>query len=165
MDHDTRQPAAYDDDLFRWATEQAGLLRQGRFAEADLANIVEEIETLGRSEKRALESAYRLICLHLLKMLFQPDRATRSWLNTVVRERNTAEVVLRDSPSLKPRRDALFRSAYRQARKEAAAETELPLAAFPEAPPFTLDQLGADDFLPVRLGVDATPSGDEADHG
>ena len=149
MDQDPHALPLYDQDFFGWATRQADLLRRGRFAEADLANIVEEIETLGRSEKRELESAYRLICLHLLKLMFQPSHASRSWLNTIVRERNTAERVLDDSPSLRPRRDSLFRAAYRQARKEAAAETGLPLSIFPDVPPFTLDQVAADDFLPL----------------
>ena len=151
MDHETRRPSFYDDDFFRWTTEQADLLRQGRFAEADLGNIVEEIESLGRSEKRELESAYRLICLHLLKMIYPPSRATRSWLNTIVRERNTAESVLEDSPSLKSRRAALLNTAYRRARQEAAAETGLPLPTFPETPPFTLDQVEAEEFLPVSV--------------
>lgn len=151
MDHDHQKPSVYDDDFFRWTTEQAELLRHGRFAEADLAHIIEEIESLGRSEKRELGSAYRLICLHLLKMLFQPSHATRSWLNTIVRERNIVESVLDDSPSLKSRRAALLVTAYRQARKEAAAETGLPLATFPEAPPFTIAQIEADDFLPVAI--------------
>ena len=154
MDHSTQGSSSYDDDFFRWTVEQADLLRRGRFAEADLANIVEEIETLGRSEKRELESAYRLICLHLLKMVFQPSHATRSWLRTIVRERNTAERVLDDNPSLKPRRDALLRSAYRQARKEAMAETGLPLPTFPETSPFTLAQIEADDFLPLSIVAD-----------
>ena len=158
MDQDPHALPLYDQDFFGWATRQADLLRRGRFAEADLANIVEEIETLGRSEKRELESAYRLICLHLLKLMFQPSHTTRSWLNTIVRERNTAERVLDDSPSLKPRRGALLRAAYRQARKEAAAETGLPLSIFPDAPPFTLDQVAADDFLPPLAGRTAPPA-------
>jgi hypothetical protein len=149
MDHD--KPSLYDTDFFRWTSEQADLLRRGHFAEADLANIVEEIETLGRSEKRELASAYRLICLHLLKLLVQPSRATRSWRKTIVRERNTAERVLDDNPSLKGRRADILAGAYKQARKEAAAETGLPVSDFPDTPPFTLEQVEADDFLPATV--------------
>jgi Domain of unknown function DUF29 len=42
----------YAQDFYGWTQEQARLLREGRFAELDVANVVEEIETLGRSERR-----------------------------------------------------------------------------------------------------------------
>lgn len=156
MASNLRKPSLYDDDFFRWTNEQADLLRQGRFADVDLENIVEEIETLGRSEQRELESAYRLIAMHLLKSIIQPERISRSWLNTIVRERNTAERTLETSPSLKAKRDALFALAYRQARKEAASETGFPLVSLPEEPPFTREELEDEAFLPPAL-VEAFP--------
>jgi hypothetical protein len=146
-----RKPFLYDDDFYGWATEQAALLRQGRLDQADIPHLIEEIETLGRSERRELESAYRLICMHLLKMIHQPQSASRSWLNTVVRERNNVESILDASPSLKAQRPELFAKAYRQARKEAAVETGLRLAIFPDEPPFTLEQAEQDSFLPPAL--------------
>ncbi len=129
-------------DFYTWTRRQAELLRAGLFETIDVENLVEEIETLGRSEAAALESAYRLICLHQLKRLLQPERAaSRSWTNTIIRERLHAARVLRDNPGLKPRRLELFESAYADARKEAAGETRIALGAFPEAAPFTLAQI------------------------
>ena len=138
----------YEIDFHAWTVRQAALLRKRDLDHADLANLAEEIETLGRSERAALESAYRLIASHLLKLTFQQRRATRSWVSTITRERLNAARTLRDNPSLKPKRAALFASAYRDARKEAAAETGLPLATFPAEPPFTLPQAEDEAFLP-----------------
>ena len=138
----------YDTDFHAWTVEQARLLRAGDVRHADLANIVEEIETLGRSERAAVRSAYRLVALHLLKLLVQRERASRSWYGTIARERSNAVALLEDSPSLKPRRAELFARAYCEARKEAAAETGLPLSAFPVEPPFTLEELLDEAYPP-----------------
>ncbi len=140
--------ASYETDFLLWTEQQAALLRSGRAAQGDHANIAEEIETLGRSERAALESAYRLIALHLLK-LQKPGGKSRSWIATITRERLNAARLLRDNPSLKARRNELFDSAYLDARKEAAAETGLPASTFPTAPPFTLDELVDQDFHPT----------------
>ena len=132
----------YARDFYTWTRRQAELMRAGLFEKIDVANLVEEIETLGRSEAAALESAYRLICLHQLKRLLQPERAaSRSWTNTIIRERLHAVRVLRDNPGLNPSRQELFESAYADARKEAAGETGLPLSLVPEVAPFTLAQI------------------------
>ena len=108
-------PARYDEDLHRWSFEQAQLLRDGRFDALDLANIAEELDTLGRSEAAALRSSLRLIVLHLLKLTHQPERASRSWRSTVVRERNNAARRLAENPSLKAKLPTLFADAYEMA--------------------------------------------------
>ena len=58
--------ARYASDLYGWATEQAALLRAGRIAEADAKNIAEELDDVGSEQCDKLESALRLILLHLL---------------------------------------------------------------------------------------------------
>ena len=138
----------YETDFHAWTVRQAALLRSGDLSRADLANLAEEIETLGRSERAALRSAYRLVALHLLKLIVQSERASRSWFGTIARERAHAAHVLEENPSLRPHREHLFRSAYRDARKEAAAETGLRLAAFPTEAPFTLAEVEDEAFLP-----------------
>ena len=70
----------------------------------------------------------------------------------VVRERTNIERVLEDNPGLKPQRNRRFATAYRGARKEAAAETGLPIATFPEASPFTLAQAIDEAFWPEPAG-------------
>ncbi|HET6468770.1 MAG TPA: DUF29 domain-containing protein [Geminicoccaceae bacterium] len=143
-----RAEGAYERDLHRWALTQARLLRERRFAELDVANIVEELESLGREQAAKLRSSYRVLLLHLLKWAWQPGRRSRSWRATVVRERGLAEQQLQDNPSLKPRRRQLFTEAHRLARKEAAAETGLPLDRFPVECPFTLEQAMDEEFWP-----------------
>jgi hypothetical protein len=138
----------YDRDFYSWALRQAELVRARRLGELDLENVAEELESLGKEQAHKLESAFRVLLLHLLKWRHQPQRRSRSWRGTIVRERNNVERVLEDNPGLKPRRNRLFVTAYRGARKEAAAETGLRIASFPEAPPFTLDQATDEDFWP-----------------
>ncbi|HEX6011383.1 MAG TPA: DUF29 domain-containing protein [Geminicoccaceae bacterium] len=138
----------HDRDFYSWALRQAELVRAWRLGELDLENIAEELESLGKEQAHKLESAFRVLLVHLLEWRHQPQRRSRSWRGTIVRERNNVERVLEDNPGLKPRRNRLFATAYRGTRKEAAAETGLRIATFPEAPPFTLDQATDEDFWP-----------------
>ena len=68
----------YNRDFHAWANEQASLLRMGKLSDADVENIAEEIETLGRHEKRELVSRLTVLLHHLLKWRFQPKRRSRS---------------------------------------------------------------------------------------
>ena len=136
----------YEEDFYSWAERQAEMIRQGRFEAIDLENVAEEIADLGRSQSASLESAYRLICLHQLKRMLQPERAGRSWTVTIGRERLRAARLLRRNPGLKPRREALLAEAYADARAEAALETDMPLARFPAILPFTLAEVMDPDF-------------------
>ena len=148
MEERNRRDPPYDEDIYGWSLHQAELLRAGRYDDVDIENVAEEIESLGRSQAASLESSYRLIAIHLLKILFQPERLTRSWQITIIRERLNAQNCLAANPGLKPRRPILFDQAYRQARKLAAAETDLQIATFPVDPPFTLEELSSEDYTP-----------------
>jgi len=73
-----REDDPYEQDFYAWSEEQAALLRAGRAAEADLDNIVEEIESMGKSERRELISRLTVLLLHLLKWRLQrPKPAAR----------------------------------------------------------------------------------------
>ena len=146
METATLEADLYDADFYTWAERQAGLIRQGRFDEVDFEHVAEEIADLGRSQSASLESAYRLICLHQLKRMVQPERAGRSWTLTIGRERLRAARLLRRNPGLKPHRETLLLEAYADARAEAALETDLPLARFPAALPFTLAEIMDPEF-------------------
>ncbi len=146
MDEPGPQQFSYADDVYGWAGRQAALLREGRFTDVDVDNVTEEIESLGRSQASGLQSSYRLIATRLLKVLFQPERMTRSCQVTILRERLNAEDCLASNQSLKLRRDDIFGRAYAQARKLAATETGLPVTTFPIEPAFGLDQIGSEDY-------------------
>jgi len=141
-------PADYEDDYWVWCLQQAELLRLGRFNELDSANLVQEIEDMAGSVRRALESSYRILLMHLLKWDYQPERRSRSWLLTITRERGNIEDTERDNRSLKNDAPLLLKSAYRRARLEAAKATGLKKTHFPEDCPYSLANLLEEDWLP-----------------
>jgi hypothetical protein len=151
LDRTAPKSATYEADLYTWAMEQAAKLRSGD-PDIDIDNIAEELETLGRSEARSLQSAYRVLLLHLLKWHYQPElrRASRSWRATIVTQRNDIEEILERNPGLKSQEQDLFLRAYDHARKEAAAETGIPIAKFPETCPWIRDQT-KDEAFPADL--------------
>jgi len=144
----TRKSPLYDEDFYAWSNEQAALLRAGRLAQADIAHIAEEIESMGRTEKRELVSRLTVLLMHLLKWRFQPEKRSASWEATVQVQRNRLADHLDDNPSLKPLLPQALASAYRDARLEAAAETSPAVSAFPEACPWTLAQSLDAEFWP-----------------
>ena len=133
--------ASYEGDFYTWTQEQRALLRAGRLDAIDRDNIAEEIESLGRNEFDKLVSFYALVMLHMLKWEHQPNLRSRSWATSIERHREDAAEVLDDNPGLKHRLDQALARAYRRARLDAAAETGLRKATFPESCPFTLEEL------------------------
>jgi hypothetical protein len=134
---DALERAGYDRDFYTWSQEQGRLVREGRWSEVDQENIAEEIESLGREQFNKLESAIRVILIHLLKWDHQPERRSRSWALSVQTQRLDLDDVLSDNPGLKPRIEEAIERAYRKARLEAAKETDLPRKTFPEACPYS----------------------------
>ena len=141
-------PTPYERDFHLWCFEQAEALRLRRFAQADLPNIVEELENMGRSLKSSLRSSYRLVIAHLLKRQDQPEMRSASWEITLFRERSHIDDIEADNPSLKAEAPSIVESAFKKARKEAQMETKLPLSTFPAECPYALDQLRDEDWLP-----------------
>lgn len=137
----------YEEDFVRWLEHQAELLRQGRVHELDLENLAEEVEAIGRSERRAVGSELSIILIHLLKYQFQPSRRSRSWLDTLLEHRGRLAEEFRTSKSLRLYAETELGTVYRLARKRAAVQTHLPLGNFPEACPYTLEQV-LDEFFP-----------------
>ena len=138
----------YERDFYAWANEQAALLRAGKLGDADIGNIAEEIESMGRSEKRELESRFTVLLSHLLKWQFQPERRGKSWRVTIEQQRRQLAKHLRENPSLKSAVGETVLSAYEDARIEAEKETDLDREVFPLDCPYTLDQLMDLTFLP-----------------
>ena len=137
----------YDRDFYAWANEQAGLLRAGNLSRADIANIAEEIETLGRSEKRELVSRLTVLLHHLLKWRFEPERRGRSWELSIANARDELTDHLEDNPSLKATLPEAVATTYRRARRSAESETGLSGNTFPVECPWTFDQAMAGEPL------------------
>lgn len=140
--------ARYEEDVFSWSFEQAELLRSRRFADLDVENIVEEIESLGNEQIHALESQYQRLIHHLLKWQFQPTRRSASWQISIADAR--AQIKRREKRNRKLAKDAwdIASSVYDDAVKLACLETGLPGAAFPAECPYTMDKLRDPDWLP-----------------
>lgn len=138
----------YEDDFYAWCFEQAELLRQKRFGEVDLPNVIEELESTGRSDKRELQSRFETIIIHLPKWQFQPEQRSRSWQTTLGRERLTIEAHEEESATLRNEAALWLDKLYSRARRHAASEIGLPIETFPPACPYTIAQLRDHDFLP-----------------
>ena len=138
----------YEQDFYAWANEQARLLRAGKLSEADIEHIAEEIESMGRSEKRELVNSLIVLLQHMLKWQFQSGRRGSSWEATIAVQRHALERHLDDNPSLRSALPVALEQAYRDAVLEAAGETGLPRATFPVACPWTFEQIMTEDFLP-----------------
>jgi hypothetical protein len=96
----------YDQDLVLWSEEQGRALRAAAGAgwntPIDWENVAEEIESLGKSERRALASHIVVVIEHLLKLQASPaGEPTRGWRDTIRRTRQKIEEVLEESPSLR----------------------------------------------------------------
>ena len=138
----------YDQDFYLWIETTAKQLKEGRFAEVDLANLIEEIESMGRSEKRALESNLVVLLMHLLKYKYQSEKRTNSWLSTIFEHRRRLNKDLQDSPSLKKYFAEKFMECYQDARQLAALETGLTLETFPVESFLSVDECLNQEFLP-----------------
>ena len=139
----------YDQDFYGWTQEQAALLKAGRLNDLDIENLIEEIETMGRSEKRALESSLTVLLVHLLKWQYQPVRRGRSWELTIKTQRIHFIKVLRDNPGLKPTLEQCMMDAYQIATIKASQETGLEENIFPASCPWSWAETVQADFYPT----------------
>ena len=136
----------YESDFYGWTKQQSYLLKNRKIAEIDWDNLAEEIEDMGRSEKRQLESRLEVLIMHLLKWQFQPNMRSRSWQLTIKEQRLRLEKLLKENPSLKSNLVDVQTKIYPLA--VISAEKETGLDSFPETCPYELIDVLAADFLP-----------------
>jgi hypothetical protein len=138
----------YETDFYAWTQQQAALMRGEELEQLDLPNLIEEIEAMGRRERRELVSRLKVLLMHLLKWHFQPDQQSRSWRNTINHQRDEIRDLLDDSPSLRAELEASIASAYPRACQLAQEETGLLSPRFPTTCPYTPEQILNADFFP-----------------
>lgn len=143
-----RNAADYDADFYAWTVEQARLLRAGELSAIDAANIAEEIESMGRGEKRELVNRLTIVLLDLLKWRFQPGFRSPSWNSSIREQRIRLRDHLNDNPSLKAQVGEALDRAYRLAVIGAARETGLRETDFPKASPYRFEKVVDDEFWP-----------------
>jgi hypothetical protein len=139
---------AYEADFYRWATETARALREGRFADVDLEHVAEEIEDLGKSERRELVNGLAVLLAHLLKLARQPGHRGNSWRAAVRDQRMELADLLGESPRLRRELAASLGRVYPRAIQKAVRDTGLPESTFPPDCPFTVAQALDPEFWP-----------------
>ena len=138
----------YEKDFYAWTQEQVSLLKTQQWERLDAANLIEEIEALGRKERQELRNRLGVLLGHLLKWQFQPEKRSNSWLGTIREQRIQIKLLLQDSPSLKPYLEEIFLAAYELGLALSIRETQMGEQVFPEVCPYTSEQTMSDEFLP-----------------
>ncbi len=138
----------YEQDFNLWLEETANLLKTRQLEELDYDNLIEEIESMGRSDKRALESNLEQVLIHLLKWQYQSNKRTNSWRYSIAEHRSRLKKIFKQSPSLKRYYDEVLEECYQEARFLASEETGLNIKTFPETLPFIKEQILNPNYLP-----------------
>jgi hypothetical protein len=139
------QDNLYDADILEWSEQQAALLRRVAAGDRlndtspDWANIIEEVESVGREQLHAVESLLVQALLHMLKAEAWPlSAAVPHWQAEARGFRDDAR--RRFVPSMRQRIDLadIYRGALRRLPDTIDGQAPLPL---PPACPVTLDEL------------------------
>ena len=105
---------------------------------------------MSRRREHALTSHLETLLRHLLKWAYQPQGQSwgHSWVDSIRAARTDAQALLARYPHLRTRQETAYARAYPRARRQAARETGLPLAIFPQVCPWTAAQVLDTDFWP-----------------
>lgn len=145
MSLESHSNSSYEGDFYLWTISQASLLKKHEFKKLDIIHLIEEIESLGKSQRDKLESHLTILLMHLLKIKYQPTQHSRSWDLSVKNGRHHVKRTLEQNPSLKSKLPDIFANAYYSARLIAAQETGLDEKTFPESTPWTFEAIMSDD--------------------
>ena len=137
-----------DEDYALWLEQQIELIRERQFAQLDIANLVDELEFILSSRRKALRTRLAVLTSHLLKCEFQPAHKSNSWIRTICTQRNAIDRLIEQSPSLGPLALPSAQHEYKRALRQAAKESGLPKSSFPCELPYTEQQLLDFDFIP-----------------
>lgn len=139
---------SYSADFNSWVAQTTQLLRERRWHEIDVAHLIDEVEDLGKSERRGIASQLTRLLLHLLKWQYQPQRRSDSWLDSITDARTQIELAIEDSPSLSRYPAERLEESYQRARRQAAKQTGIETSVFPDVCPYSVKLALAEDWLP-----------------
>ncbi|HAS50956.1 MAG TPA: DUF29 domain-containing protein [Gammaproteobacteria bacterium] len=134
----------YQSDFYLWTQQQANLLRQGALSALDVENLIEEVDDMGASRARELESRLSVLLAHLLKWIVQPERRGNSWRLTIKEQRRRVHRLLEKNPSLRPHLLETIDDVYGDAVLIAAREMNKEESEIPDECPFTVEQITGD---------------------
>jgi hypothetical protein len=135
----------YERDEHEWIAAQISALKSGQMNRLDRQNLIEFLSQMTIRDRRELRSRLTVLLLHLMKVRFQPDRVSASWVSTILVQQNEIRSLLEDIPSLGGRADAIAAQAYRDAIRLATRETGLPASRFPTTMPWSVPEALAYD--------------------
>ena len=144
----------YETDFNLWLEETANLLRQKKLDQLDIDNLLEEIEAMGRSEKRAMVSLLTRLFEHLLKLTYwqaQQEYNARHWRGEILNFRKQIKKELKASPSLKRYLREIRDECYQDAREIVAEVSGLPIETFPETTIANLEQILNENWFPQEI--------------
>ncbi|MFB2835035.1 DUF29 domain-containing protein [Floridanema evergladense] len=145
----------YETDFYAWTQRQVDLLRKRDLNNLDIENLIEEIDSLGKQEKRELVNRLGILLGHLLKWEYQPNKRSRSWVATIREQRYKLLKLLEENPSLKPYLSEAIAQAYQSALALAVRETEMPFKTFPSSNSYAWEEIENTEFLPgIQLDSD-----------
>jgi hypothetical protein len=134
----------YETDFYAWTNHQTDLLKQREFEKLDIQRLIEEIESLGSSERNRLRNHLKILLIHMLKKSFQPAMRTKSWDLSIENANEQANDVLAENPSLKPELKQILKKSYSYAMKDTAIETGLDINIFPKECPWGPEEIFTD---------------------
>jgi len=140
--------SAYSADFDTWIGHTAQLLREGRWAEIDTEQLIEEVEDLGKRDRRAVVSQLIRLLLHLLKWQYQSERRSDSWLDSITDARVQIDLAFEDSPSLRNYLTEKVETSYQRACRQAVQQTGMDRSDFPPLCPYPLAQCLLEGWLP-----------------
>ncbi len=138
----------YEADFLAWTESQADALRTRQVGALDWVNLLEEVESMGVSQRHELRSRLKQLLMHLIKWQWQPERRGPSWLTSIGNQRYEINGLLKDSPSLKRFIPDIMVDAWARARVEANEETGIQVKSFPEVCPWSLEREILSEWLP-----------------
>lgn len=138
----------YETDYLQWIETTVARLKAQDYAHIDWENLIDEIEDMGKRERKSLKSNLIIVLLHLLKWQYQPECRSGSWKGSIVEHRQRIHDDLKESPSLKPYLEQIFAECYVNAVERAIAETDLPTETFPRSCLYTSAEALDSSYLP-----------------
>jgi len=138
----------YETDFYGWIQNQANSLRVRSLSNLDYDNLIEEIESMGKSLQRELVSRLEVLFSHLLKWQFQPKFKGTSWELTIDEQRAKIAELLEDNPSLRSKLNDAITRGYQHGKRAAMKETGIDQSTFPALCPWTFEQVMSPDFWP-----------------
>ncbi len=139
----------YEQDFYKWAILNAKLLKESQWSKIDAENIAEELESMGKRDKRQLVNRLIVLLMHLLKWEFQQEKRSRSWKSSIIEQRRRIAQLLEDSPSLYNEINNKMNYIYNAAVEQAVSETGIELNTFPATCPYSIKQILEDDYYPA----------------